>query len=113
MKKNMPIKKPSGGMEIITKNPTLVIAAVGAAAFAGAQLAPEDSDMRDKLRIGGALAIGIGVGAFSTQLLNGDLSAEKFALIDKQNEALRTQADILANIAKISGVGATVQANTK
>ncbi|MCM1214133.1 MAG: hypothetical protein NC548_06385 [Lachnospiraceae bacterium] len=93
----------------ITKNPALAIAAVGAACYAGSYLTSEDSQLHDKLRIGGAMAIGIGVGSFATQALNGNMSAEKFALIDRQNEALRNQADILASIAKITGVANTVQ----
>lgn len=109
MKKNVPAKKPTN---IIRQNPALLIAGVGAIAYAGSHLAPEDSDLHDKLRIGGALAIGLGVGSFASQVLNGNLSAEKFALIDRQNEALRSQANILASVAKITGVSTTVQNTT-
>ncbi len=112
MKKSIVTKKPALNASILTKNPAATIAAVGAVCFAGSYLVPEDNPMQDKLRIGGALAVGMGVGAFATQALNGNLSTEKFALIDRQNAALKTQADILASVAKITGVSSTVQAQT-
>jgi len=113
MKKSMKPKKPTINTSIVTKNPAITIAAIGAACYAGSYLAPNDSDLQDKLRIGGALVVGVGVGAFATQILNSDTSAEKSTLIDQQNAALKTQANILASIAKISGVSNTVQTQTK
>lgn len=107
-----PRNNPNPIVKTVSKNPALMIAVAGGAMYAGSYLAPNDSKLRNQLKVGGAMVLGAGVGSYATQIICGNASAEKLALIDRQNATLNTLANILDSVAKITGVPDTVKTHT-